>query len=141
MGGKVESNEMVQTYTDENLTYKIFLSENKDFVIVDYHGVVDRKTGLEVAIAAQVFGRKHNINKCLLDLRGCVNKESIIDNYEFAYNDTGKSPNIDKAICIVMLVDAKDHSHDFIETVSRNNGFNMTLFRDETQAIDFLLKS
>jgi hypothetical protein len=42
---------------------------------------------------------------------------------------------------VALLVDPEDHSHDFVETVGRNAGLNVTLFRDRDAAKQYLSES
>ena len=48
----------------------------------------------------------------------------------FAYKDMQLAEGIDLNAIVATLVSPDDHSHDFIETVSRNAGLNVTLFTD-----------
>jgi hypothetical protein len=41
---------------------------------------------------------------------------------------------------VAVLVRPEDHSHDFAETVTKNAGQDITIFRDREAAINHLLK-
>ena len=90
---------------------------------------------------AHTFGKKNGINKYLVDLTKCVNPDSLSNIYNFAYKDVPGTDAIDKSAIVVMLVAPDDHSHDFAETVSRNSGYNVTLFREREQAVKHLKSS
>jgi hypothetical protein len=49
-----------------------------------------------------------------------------------------ETPEIDKTALVAVLVRPDDHSHDFVETVARNSGLRVTLFRDRERAEDHL---
>jgi hypothetical protein len=87
---------------------------------------------------SHALGRKLGIRRYLVDLRKSRNVESLLDGYQFAYQDMPQQPEIDRSARVAILVSPGDHSHDFIETVSRNSGLDVTLFRDYEQAIAHL---
>jgi hypothetical protein len=46
--------------------------------------------------------------------------------------------NLDRAARVAILVRPDDISHNFVETVSRNAGYNVRVFRERKAAIDWL---
>jgi len=44
----------------------------------------------------------------------------------------------DRNAKVAFLIHPDDHSHDFIEVVFRNAGFNARLFREKENALKFL---
>ncbi|MHB9027638.1 MAG: hypothetical protein ACYC9O_02595 [Candidatus Latescibacterota bacterium] len=74
-----------------------------------------------------------------MDVTESRNIESSTKGYQFAHSDM-MTDKIDRFARVAMLVSPGDHSHDFIETVSRNAGLNVTLFRDREQAVRHLLE-
>lgn len=67
------------------------------------------------------------------------NVDTISRIYEFAYEDMKTPEGIDKNARVALLVSPEDHSHDFVETVARNTGMDVTLFRDREAAINHLI--
>ena len=65
---------------------------------------------------------------------------STLGSYRFAHDDMKRTPAIDTSAVVAVLVSPGDHSHDFIETVSRNSGLNVTLFTDRERAVAHLLR-
>lgn len=61
--------------------------------------------------------------------------------FKFAYEDIIAPPGIDKKARVAILASPEDHSHDFVETATRNAGLDVTLFRDRGLAIRHLLQS
>lgn len=47
-------------------------------------------------------------------------------------------PELHRDVRAAILVDATDRKHDFVETVSRNAGYNVRVFDDEEAAIAWL---
>ena len=80
------------------------------------------------------------ITRHLVDLTEARHVDTITNTYEFAYEDMRLHPGINKNARVAVLVSPDDRSHDFVETVTRNAGQNVTLFRDREAAIQHLLK-
>jgi hypothetical protein len=78
-------------------------------------------------------GNKLGILKFLVDATEARNVESALKNYYFAYKDLDAS-QVDKRARVALLVDPGDTSHDFLETLCRNAGHDVTLFRERELA-------
>lgn len=120
------------------MTYTIRKSRDGKYIHLKVKGPTTRESAMAHNIEAHALGRKLGINRYLVDLTESRNVESVIDNYEFAYKDM-KTPQVDPAARVAVLVSPGDHSHDFIETVARNAGLDMTLFTNQEQARRHLL--
>jgi hypothetical protein len=119
------------------VNHKIYPSENGKFVILKVYGEYNRKLALELNLEAHALAKKLNINRHLVDVTECTNTESTTDKYKFAYEDM-KTESIDRSARVVILTDPDDPSHDFIETVMRNAGFDVSIFTDRELAIKHL---
>jgi hypothetical protein len=73
-----------------------------------------------------------------LDLTHAINQESTTDQYHYAYTDMSSTQGLDRFAICAALIDPADSSHDFIETVLRNAGFNLRLLSNPAQAMAFL---
>jgi hypothetical protein len=122
------------------MSYTISPSEDGKYIILKYWGDVSRKLSIERVLEAHALGEKIGINSYLVDLTEARNIDSIPELYEYAYEDTKTVSGFNLNARVVLLVDPDDHSHDFVETVLRNAGHNVTLFRDREAAIRHLLK-
>jgi hypothetical protein len=85
-------------------------------------------------IDAHAMGRELGIQRYLVDMTESRNAESVLANYDFARKEIWETPEIDKTALVSVLVSPDDHSHDFIETVARNAGLRVTIFRDRASA-------
>ena len=90
-------------------------------------------------LETHALGDELGISRYLVEATEAVNVDSTLENYSFAYTDMQTPTGINKAAIVALLVSPDDHSHDFIETVSRNAGLNVTIFRDRELAIHHLL--
>lgn len=119
------------------MTKEIKVSDNGKYIIVRVNEDMTRTLAESLGLEAMHLGIKKNLNKFLYDLRNSRNKETINANYIFAKQDLKRlEPN--PANKIAMLTSPNDKSHDFIETVLRNAGYNVKLFIIEEEAIIWL---
>ena len=121
------------------MSYTIGPSEDGKYVVLKYWGELSRKLSIEHVIEAHALGEKLGITQYLVDLTEARNIDSIPELYEYAYKDTKSASGLNLNARVALLVDPEDHSHDFVETVLRNAGHNVTLFRDRDSAISHLL--
>lgn len=120
------------------MSYSIKVSETGDYIHVDVKGNFDGKTALQFAGQSFKLGKKFDIIKYFVDLRNSRNIQKVGDKYNFVIQDFSNIPEINKSAKVTCIVNPDDHSHDFIETVMRNNGINFTIFRDMNEALDHL---
>ncbi|HCY75367.1 MAG TPA: hypothetical protein DHV28_05560 [Ignavibacteriales bacterium] len=119
------------------MSYEIKVSDSGKYILLRVNENMTRALAERLGTEALYLGSKKNINCYLYDLRNSVNVESINANYIFANQDMKKletNPNNK----IAMLTSPSDKSHDFVETVLRNAGFNVKLFIDEAEALTWL---
>ncbi len=117
----------------------IEVSEDGKYIIQTVSGKINRITSMQYNIDTHKMGHSLGIKIFLVDVTLAVNEDTSFEKYEFAYEDMQTSPEIMLDAKVATLVNPQDHSHDFIETVSRNSGLNVTIFRDRQKAIAYLL--
>ena len=122
------------------MSYTISPSEDGKYIVLKYFGDVSRKLSIERVIEAHTLGKKLGINSYLVDLTEARNIDSTPELYEYAYKDTKSASGFNLNARVALLADPEDHSHDFVETVLRNAGHDVTLFRDRESAIRHLLE-
>lgn len=113
-------------------------SEDKKYIIQKVEGDITRELAMAYNQETHALGKELGINRFLVDVRESRNVSSVADNYEFAYKDMQKAPDIDRSARVAMLVSPGDHSHDFVETVARNSGLSVRIFTDLEAAINYL---
>ncbi len=119
------------------MTKEIKISDSGKYIIVRVDEDMTRTLAESLGLEAMHLGSKKNLNKFLYDLRNSRNKETLNANYIFVNQDLKRlEPNPENKIA--MLTSPNDKSHDFIETVLRNAGYNVRLFIVEEEAIDWL---
>jgi len=122
------------------MKYTIKPSADGLYIVLKVKGEITREQAMKQNVEAHALGRKLGINRYLVDATQCRNVETVSNNYGFAYQDMAEADDIDRTARVATLVSPDDHSHDFIETVAKNSGLNMTLFRNRKQAVEHLTK-
>ncbi len=109
-------------------------SSDRKYIILRVVGNYTRERAMTNNIEAHAMGRELGIQRYLVDMTESRNVESVLANYEFARKEMFDVPEIDKTALVALLVSPDDHSHDFVETVARNAGLRVTIFRDRARA-------
>ena len=122
------------------MRYTITPSEEGPYIEVKYFGGITREEAIKATVESHAVGKKHGINRYLVDATEATNVESVFSNYSFAYEDLVKA-DIDRFARVALLVRPDDTSHDFVETSSINAGYNVTLFRSRDRAVKHLMDS
>jgi hypothetical protein len=117
--------------------YSISVSEDRTFVIQKMWGPITIAKALASATESHALGKKLGINHYLVDAVEAQNVENPVANYEFANHQIDPS-KINRNACVALLVHPDDKSHDFVQTVLRNAGHWVTLFRDRKAALAHL---
>jgi len=118
--------------------YTLDVSTSGKYIVLTVKGEINRETAMQQNLKAHAFGKKLGIKRYLVDLADSKNTDNIKNSYDFAYNDMRKAGEIDKTAKVALLVSPDDHSHDFIETVSRNTGLIVSKFTEKELAEAFL---
>jgi len=117
----------------------ITVSDDQKYIILTVVGDYTRKLAMEDNLKAHAMGRELGIKLYLNDMTEARNIETTTDNYYFANKDMKITPGIDLRACVALLVRPEDRSHDFVETVSRNAGLDVKIFRNRELAVQYLL--
>lgn len=119
------------------MSYEISLPENRKYVYVRVTEAITIELARRFSKDSAVLGRKHNLNRFLFDVREARNVARTLLNYQFVHKEMA-ALDLDKAARSAILVSPADKSHDFVETLARNAGYNVRLFTDAAAAIGWL---
>ena len=122
------------------MSYTIYPSEDRKYIVLKHWGEMNSEFGMTRVQEAHKLGAEIGIDRYLVDLTEAVNTDSAYKSYKYAYEDMKTPSGVKRSARVAMLVSPDDHSHDFVETVLRNAGHNVTLFRDRESAFKYLLK-
>jgi hypothetical protein len=87
------------------------------------------------------LAKKHKIDRFLVDMILAENRDTFPEKFDYAYSDVKKVSEINPAAVISVVVAPDDHSHDFIEKVLRKNNYDVTMFRSEREAVNYLYET
>jgi hypothetical protein len=124
---------------DRRSSCSIAPSCDQKYIILRVTGDYTRQRAMAHTIEAHALGRSLGVRRYLVDMTESRNAETVLANYEFARQEIWDAPEIDKTALVAIVVSPDDHSHDFVETVARNAGLLVTLFRDRALAEQHLL--
>ncbi|MDY6824365.1 MAG: STAS/SEC14 domain-containing protein [Thermodesulfobacteriota bacterium] len=119
------------------MDYEVSVSSCNTYVCCRVKGDFTAEEARIFTMDAENLSREKGIKRFLFDMRRGRNASSIFRNYEYAYNDMHEM-GVTRSARSAMLVGPEDKSHDFVETVCQNAGYNVRLFRDEQEAIEWL---
>ena len=119
------------------MAYIISVSEDGTYVRIRVLGAITGDAEKEFAEKAIKEAKQHGIKKFLVDVGGTQNIAAIFEQFLFAYKDMNHLA-LEKSSRIAILADPGDRSHDLIETVLRNAGYDCRLFSDEDSALKWL---
>jgi len=119
------------------MEYDVKISEDETFVWQLPREDITVELACEMSADAIKLARSKNVHRFLSDVRGIRNISDPFKNYEFA-NKNVEQVGYRRYDKIAVLHDVDDHSHDFIETVSRNAGYSVRLFTKMQEAVDWL---
>lgn len=119
------------------MNYQVAVSESGDYIVVRVSGDITSEIARNFSLDADQAGSEHGLKRYLFDMTRATNVESILRNYQYAYEDMAEM-DLDRSARSAVLVSPQDRSHDFVETVATNAGYNVRLFTDEAVAVAWL---
>jgi hypothetical protein len=122
------------------MSHTIVPSEDKKYIMLTFEREINRGIAMKQFKEAHVLGRKLGIDRYLVDVTAARNTDTTMGQYSFAYDDLHQAEEIDRHARVAVLVSPDDHSHDFIETVTRNAGWQVKFFTDRAKALAHLLE-
>ena len=120
------------------MSYTISVSEDRKYIITISIGKLDNEIARQQNMEAQALGKQMGIDRFFVDMVESRYEGGPIAHYEFANSRKLSPDQYNRYARVAILVQEDDHSHDFVETVSRNAGFDITIFRDREEAIHHL---
>lgn len=80
------------------MEFIITRAENGKYILIKAIGDITRHEAMKQNIQAHALGEKLGIHCYLADLTESRNVESVVDDYEFAYDDMQKEPK-NRSLC------------------------------------------
>lgn len=119
------------------MSYTVVPSDNSKYLICSVEGPITEDVALGFTKELDRLSRAMNIKRFLNDVRNASNAMSTLQNYIYAYQHM-PDLELQRDARSAILIAPDDKSHDFVETVTRNAGYNVRVFDDEAKAIAWL---
>ena len=119
------------------MSYTITLSENGKYLICHVSGEITSDVALAFTAELDQQSRALGIKRFLTDVRGATNALSTFESYDYAYRKMAEM-ELQRDVRAAVLARPEDQTHDFVEVVVRNAGYNVRFFRDESEAVAWL---
>jgi hypothetical protein len=120
------------------MDYEISISDDKSFVIVRVKRPIPPAAALTFTKESVDFADKYNIRSFLIDVRDVEDKWGVIGDYEFA--QALKNHGRRRQDRVALVTETSDKTHAFLETVTRNLGYNTRIFANYDDAVAWLKK-
>lgn len=117
--------------------FRVSVSPSGKHILVQVFAPMDSDVGRRGSQAATVLAKEKGINRFLIDSRLVPNVQTVSRNYEFAYRELDNL-GFPRDSRTALLVAPNDSSHDFMETLFKNAGYSVRLFRDAAEAVTWL---
>lgn len=121
------------------MSYTIGLSQDGQYIVCRVKGRMTVDIARASAKEIDRLSRATKIKRFLNDVRDAPNVLGTLENYDYAYRDM-RELDLQRDVRSAILADPADRSHDFVETVAQNAGYNVRVFYDEDTAIAWLKK-
>jgi len=119
------------------MDYEVSVAEGGHYILIKVHEPMTSELGRRCGAEAARLGEENNIKRFLFDLRKAPNIQNVMPNYNFAYKDMSDF-GFPRASRSALLTKPDDKSHEFMETVFRNAGYQVMIFTDKPTAILWL---
>jgi len=119
------------------MTFTIEEAAAGTHLLIKVVGKITVPFAVEFIDAAHRAAEKKGITSLLYDVTEAENVESALENFGLVHDELPRL-KVKRSTQIILLTALHDHSHDFIETASRNAGYNVTICRDWKSALQMV---
>ena len=115
------------------MDFDLTLAPDRTYAVLTNFNDVTHASAIERQRAMQAFATAHGVSRFLIDTRKKRFVGGALDLYTFA-RDTLPKERFDRAWKVALVTSPDDKSHDFLETVSLNVGYQVMVFKDYDDA-------
>lgn len=120
------------------MQYTNALSDDGRYVLFTVTGEFTAEEILAAIVESHRFAAKHGVTRILTDMTRASNRDSALQNYDFANTDLPATIPPNRSMRIAILVNPDDPSHDFPRVAMERAGSGAAFFTDRDQAIAYL---
>lgn len=119
------------------MNFDLTLATDGSYAVLTNYRDVTLASAIEHQRAMQAFAVAHGISRFLIDTRGKQYIGGDVDLYTFARHVLPEEA-FDRRWRVALVTSPEDYSHDFLETVSRNAGYNVVVLKEYDKAVVWL---
>ncbi len=123
------------------MSSRLTIKKKEDFLWVTTTGTRSFKTVVDISADVLKACAEEKVKKVLVDVRALEGALDTLEAYEIPdkYFPTIRDPNVITRAAIVDLKESEDR-YRFFETVAQNRGFNLFIFSNPEEAVEWLKK-
>lgn len=119
------------------MSYQLTVSEDNQYLVCRITGAIDAAVASDFCMALDALGLETNIRCYLTDVRDAHNTLGYGENFHFVNQDMA-AMGIRRGTRVATLIRRDDKTHQFLETLTHNAGYNMRIFHEEADAVAWL---
>lgn len=119
------------------MSYHLTVSGDNQYLVCRISGAIDAVVARDFCIALDALGLETNIRCYLTDVRNAHNNLGYGENFHFVNSDM-TAMGIRRGTRVATLIRPDDKTHQFLETLTHNAGYNMRVFHEEAAAVAWL---
>jgi hypothetical protein len=113
-------------------------SEDGQYIVTTVRGEVTRETAAQFIAASFDEGSRLGLGCHLVDLTNARNTDSVAEIVRFQFDDVQGIESLHANVCVALLVEPGDRSHDFYVALAKSTGGVINLFWDLDDAVSYL---
>lgn len=117
---------------------EIALSAEGTHAVLTVRQKVTNELASAFAQSMNAFSVEHGVSRFLVDVRGMPYDGTVFTHYEFVVHDLRKE-EFDLSLKVAVVASPDDDTHDFLEVVSLNAGYNVRVFKDYAEGARWLV--
>lgn len=111
------------------MDFDLRLAPDRTYAVLTNYNEVTHASAIERQRAMQAFATAHGVSRFLIDTRENRFVGGTLGLYTFARHTLPKE-GFDRRWKVALVTSPDDDSHDFLETVSQNAGYQVMVFKD-----------
>jgi len=123
------------------MQFTIEPGESGLYIVTTVQGKVTRETAVQFITAGFDAGNRLGIGCHLVDLTRARNADQVVGMVHLQRDDVPDLESRYSNVCVALLVDPTDRSHDFYVAFAQSMGTRIDLFWDRRKAIAYLEKA
>lgn len=123
------------------MSYELIIKKEPDYLHVQVIGIRTLATVIDMARDVVAACDEHGYRKALVDVREMIGRLEFHESYQIGTKDLQKLRRAGRKTQ-VSIIDREENRprFEFLETVARNRLFNIRIFSNDDEAVNWLLE-